>query len=122
MVRIIGSNQYHTQQSQNCEEVFTRFADKRDQRSMRLFVAKDREGINASSAECGNQAGRERYQNEEHGDRQKSYEVAGTHSVDQAGGNAAKSEGRDESDSDARQGGLHSLNDDQAPDVTQRGS
>jgi hypothetical protein len=47
-----------------------------------LFVAKDREGIDASGAECGNQAGRERYQNEQHGDSQEGYEVAGTYSVD----------------------------------------
>jgi hypothetical protein len=31
---------------------------------MRLFVAKYREGINARGTECGNQAGREGYQNE----------------------------------------------------------
>jgi hypothetical protein len=52
---------------------------KREKRSMQLFVAKDREGINAGGAECGNHAGRKRYKNEEHGDSQKSYEVDGVH-------------------------------------------
>jgi hypothetical protein len=91
-------------------------------RSMQLFVAKDREGIHASGAECGNQAGPERDQDKQHGYSEESNEVTGTHSVDQAGGHPAEGEGRNESDADARQRGFHSLNDDQAPDVAQRSS
>jgi hypothetical protein len=73
---------------------------------MQLFVAKDREGINASGAECGNQARPERYKNKQHGYSQESYEVTGTHSVDQAGGNPVEGERRNESAADAHQRGF----------------
>jgi hypothetical protein len=51
-------------------------------RSMQSFVAKHGEGINARRAERGNQARRERYENKQHGYRQESYQVTGTHAVD----------------------------------------
>src|SRR5258707_1236060 len=60
--------------------------------SVGLFFAKDCEGIDASGAEGGNQAGPEGDEDEQHGYDEEGCEVAGAYSVDHAGDDAADGE------------------------------